>query len=72
MVKKEVTEARVLEIQSYAKHLPYRITAQEWKHLLLTKNDSFFWNGIKVKLKAKNLGVGVYEVYNSEEKQKLD
>jgi len=40
-----------------------RMTTKEWKHILLDKRDYIIFCGRIVPLKAKNLGVGVVEVY---------
>ena len=40
-----------------------RITTKEWKILLLNKADSVIFRGRFRKLVAKNLGVGVIEIF---------
>lgn len=45
-----------------------RVTTKEWKQLLLEHNDSVVFKGHVRKLKARNLGAGVYEIYKEQEK----
>lgn len=40
-----------------------RMSAAEWRWILLNNCDSIIYNGRTVRLKAGNLGLGVYEVY---------
>ncbi len=47
-----------------------RITTKEWKTILLNKDDSVIFKGRLRKLIAKNLGVGVVEIFK-EKKEEL-
>ena len=40
-----------------------RITTKQWKELLLDNGDQFIFKGRMRKLKSKNLGSGVIEIY---------
>ena len=40
-----------------------RMMASDWKQLLLNNDDKVIFRGLITKLKAKNLGYGVVEVY---------
>ena len=42
-----------------------RVTTKQWKAILLKGNDSLIFRGNVRKLKARNLGAGVYEVYKA-------
>jgi hypothetical protein len=42
-----------------------RMTTKEWKKLLLNGDDVMFFEGRMRRLKAKNLGAGVVEVYKA-------
>jgi len=44
------------------KYFKQRITAKQWRYLLLNKGDTIIFRGEKQQLVAKNLGVGVYEI----------
>ena len=39
-----------------------RVTTKEWKSMLLNGQDRLIYRGIIRQLKAKALGVGVYEI----------
>ena len=40
-----------------------RMTTKEWKQILLNGDDVMFFEGRMRRLKGKNLGAGVIEVY---------
>ena len=40
-----------------------RMTITQWRELLLDKDDKLIFRGRLRQLKAKSLGVGVFEVY---------
>lgn len=42
-----------------------RMTTKEWKSILLSGNDSIIFHGRLRKLKSKNLGHGVVEIYKA-------
>ena len=45
------------------KYYKQRMTIREWKQVLLDGDDALIFGGDVVRLKAKYLGAGVYEVY---------
>ena len=42
-----------------------RMTAKEWKEILLNSGDQIWYCGDLIQLKAKRLGAGVVEVYKA-------
>ncbi len=42
--------------------ITFRVTTKVWKHMLLRGMDTLFSNGVRIQLKAKSLGAGVYEL----------
>ena len=44
-----------------------RMTQKEWAEILLSDNDTIVYRGNIVQLKARNLGVGVVEVYKDKD-----
>ena len=42
-----------------------RMTAKQWKEILLTERDSIIFKGNMRRLKARRLGYGVVEVYKA-------
>lgn len=49
-----------------------RMTIKEWRNVLLAEEDIIVFNGTPCKLKAKNIGAGIVEVYKVFEKENID
>ncbi len=46
-----------------------RVTLKQWKEILLNEEDTLIFRGLLRKLKARNLGAGVYEIYKVPRKE---